>query len=83
MVNDYYKKFKPKELDDVKVMYLHAHGPGILHTKKPVDKLEDLKGMKIRSTGTVGKIVGALGATPVAMPMGETYDAFRKGLRTG
>jgi len=73
----------PKELADVKVMYLHAHGPGILHTKKPVTKLEDLKGMKIRSTGTVSKIVGALGGTPVAMPMPETYDALQKGIAEG
>ncbi|MEJ5376894.1 MAG: TRAP transporter substrate-binding protein [bacterium] len=83
LVNAYYKKFKPKEFDDTKVMYLHAHGPGILHTKKPVSKLEDLKGMKIRSTGTVAKIVAALGATPVAMPMPETYDALQKGIAEG
>lgn len=83
LINAYYKKFKPKEFDDTKVLYLHAHGPGILHTKKPVSKLEDLKGMKIRSTGTVAKIVSALGATPVAMPMPETYDALQKGIADG
>ena len=61
LVNAYYNKFKPKELDDVKVMYLHAHGPGILHTnKKPIKTLEDLKGVKIRSTGTVARIASAL-----------------------
>ena len=64
-------------------MYLHAHGPGILHTKKPVTKLEELKGMKIRSTGTVAEIVEALGGTPVAMPMPETYDALQKGIAEG
>ena len=54
---NYYKKFKPKEFDEVKVMYLHGHGPGILHTKKEVKSLEDLKGMKIRCTGMAAKIV--------------------------
>lgn len=83
VINEYYKKFKPKEFDDVKVMYLHGHGPGILHTKKPVNKLEDLKGMKIRCTGMAAKIVAALGATPVAMPMGETYDALSRGVVDG
>lgn len=83
MVNDFYNKFKPKELDEVKVMYLHAHGPGIVHTKKPVKTLEDLKGMKIRATGTTAKITGALGATPVAMPMGDTYDAISRGVAEG
>ncbi len=83
VINEYYKKFKPKEFDGVTVMYLHGHGPGILHTKKPVYKLEDLKGMKIRCTGMAAKIVGALGATPVAMPMPETYDALSKGVVEG
>jgi len=84
MANAYYDKFKPKELDDVKVLYLHCHGPGILHTcKKPVEKLEDLKGMKIRTTGTAAKIAAALGATPVAMPQPETYDALQKGVAEG
>jgi TRAP-type C4-dicarboxylate transport system substrate-binding protein len=80
VINDYYKKFKPKELDEVKVMYLHGHGPGIIHSKKEIKTLEDLKGMKIRCTGMAAKIVGALGGTPVAMPMGETYDALSRGV---
>jgi TRAP-type transport system periplasmic protein len=83
LANAYYQKFQPKELSDVKIMYLMAHGPGILHTKKPVEKLEDLKGMKIRCTGGSSKIVAALGATPVAMPQGEAYDALQKGVVEG
>lgn len=83
LVNDFYNKFKPKELDETKLMYLHAHGPGILHTKKPVKTLEDLKGMKIRATGTTAKVAGALGATPVAMPMSDAYDAISRGVAEG
>ena len=64
-------------------MYLHGHGPGILHTKKPVNTLDDLKGMKIRCTGMAAKIVTALGGVPVAMPMGETYDALSRGVVDG
>jgi TRAP-type C4-dicarboxylate transport system substrate-binding protein len=83
LVNAYYNKFKPKELDEVKVLYLHAHGPGIIHTKKPVYKLEDLKGMKIRAQGTVVPIAQALGAAPVGTTMPETYDALRTGVVDG
>jgi TRAP-type C4-dicarboxylate transport system substrate-binding protein len=83
LVNRYFAKFKPKELDEVKVLYLHAHGPGILHTKKAVNKLEDLKGMRIRCTGTVTEIVKALGGIPMSMPMGETYDALNRGMVEG
>ncbi len=83
LVMAYYKKFKPKELDDVRVLYLHGHGPGILHTKKPVTKLEDLKGMKIRAQGTVVPIVQALGGAPVGASMPETYEALRTGVVEG
>jgi TRAP-type C4-dicarboxylate transport system substrate-binding protein len=83
MINAYYKKFNPKELKDVKVMYLHGHGPGFLHTKTAVEKLEDLKGMKIRCTGLAAKIVEKLGAVPVAMPMPDTYDSLKRGVVDG
>jgi TRAP-type C4-dicarboxylate transport system substrate-binding protein len=83
ILNNINKNFKPKELDDVKVMYFMSHGPGVIHTKKPVYKLEDLKGMKLRSSGTVAKISAALGAVPVAMPQTETYDALSKGVVDG
>jgi TRAP-type C4-dicarboxylate transport system substrate-binding protein len=83
LVNDFYSQFKPKELDDVKVMYLHAHGPGLLHTKTPVRALEDLKGLKIRATGTSAMVAAALGAAPVAMPMGDSYDALSRGVTQG
>jgi TRAP-type C4-dicarboxylate transport system substrate-binding protein len=84
MINAYYQKFKPKEFDDVKVLYLHAHGPGILYSgKKAIRKMEDIKGMKIRSTGLSAKIAQALGGAPVGMPMTESYDALSKGVAEG
>ena len=83
MVNAFYKQFQPKEFDGVHVLYFHAHGPGLLHTKKPVAKLEDLKGLKIRCTGLAAKVVNNLGGTAVAMPMGETYDALSRGVVDG
>jgi TRAP-type C4-dicarboxylate transport system substrate-binding protein len=83
VVNDYYSSVRPRELDDVKVMYLHAHGPGLLHTKKPVRTLDDLEKMKIRSTGLSAKVVKALGGVPVAMPQGETYESLQKGIVEG
>lgn len=73
-------EFKPKELDDVHVLYIHAHGPGILASKKPVTKLEDMKGLKVRATGLSAKIVENLGGVPVAMSQPETYEALQKGV---
>ena len=80
VINDYYNKFNPKELSKVKVMYLHAHGPGLLHSKKPVKKLEDMKGLKVRSTGSSARLVEAMGGVPVAMSQRGAYEALQKGV---
>ncbi|MBW2170044.1 MAG: TRAP transporter substrate-binding protein, partial [Deltaproteobacteria bacterium] len=80
IINDFYNKFKPKELSKVKVMYLHAHGPGLLHSKKVVNNMDDLKGLKVRATGFSAKVVKALGGVPVAMGQGGTYEALQKGV---
>jgi len=82
--NAVYNKFKDPGFNDTKVMYFMAHGPGLLWTrKKPVKKLEDLKGLKIRSYGTNAELVRALGAIPVAMPMPEVYQALQRGVVDG
>jgi TRAP-type C4-dicarboxylate transport system substrate-binding protein len=39
--------------------------------------------MKIRATGLSAKVVEALGAVPVAMPQGDTYEALQKGVVEG
>jgi TRAP-type transport system periplasmic protein len=84
VANSFYQQMKPKELNDTKILYVFAHGPGLLHTnKKPVKTLADIKGMKIRSTGASAKIVKALGGVPVAMPQTETYQALKKGIVAG
>ena len=84
LFTEYYVKFKPKEMDDVQIMYLHGNPPSVVHTvKKPVSKLEDLEGLKMRVTPLGTPIVKALGAVPVAMPMGEAYDALSKNVVDG
>jgi len=83
VANEFFKKFMPKELEGVKLLYIHAHGPGLLHTKTPVTTLEQIKGMKIRSTGLSAKVVEMLGAVPVAMPQGQTYESLQKGVVEG
>ena len=84
VINEVFKKFMPKELLDTKVMYLHAHGPGLIHTRdKMVTKLEDLKGVKLRGHGTSAKFQKALGVTPVSSPMPECYQMIQKGVVQG
>lgn len=80
---EFYKKMNPEELQDVKVLVVHAHGPGILASKKDVNSLSDLKGMKIRTTGLAAKLAKYLGAAAVAMPQNEAYEALQKGVVEG
>ena len=74
------RKYQPEEVADVHVLYIHAHGPGILASRKPVRSLDDLAGLKVRATGLSSKIVESLGGTPIAMSQPETYEALQKGV---
>ncbi|MDA3925062.1 MAG: TRAP transporter substrate-binding protein [Kiritimatiellae bacterium] len=73
-------QFNPKEVQDTHIMYVHAHGPGILASKKPVKAMVDLKGLKVRATGFSAKVVSSLGGSPIGMPQGEAYEALQKGV---
>ena len=82
--NDYYNKFKPAEFDKVHVFYFYATGPQVVFsTKKAVNKLEDLKGMVLRSTGVGSSIATALGATGYAAAQNEAYELMSKGVIDG
>ncbi len=83
VVNDFHNKFKPKEFDKVKVLWMHACSPNVLITTKPVRTLDDLKGLTIRAPGRVGDTVKALGASPAPMPIMEVYDGLSKGVIQG
>jgi TRAP-type C4-dicarboxylate transport system substrate-binding protein len=83
LANAYYKKFKPKEFDDVKVMFLHGAAPGFIFTKNPVKSTADIKGLRIKANAENADIVRNLGASPVTMPVSETYDALSRGVVDG
>ncbi|MBN2326047.1 MAG: TRAP transporter substrate-binding protein [Candidatus Omnitrophica bacterium] len=72
------KKYNPEEISDVHVLYIHAHGPGLLASKKPVNNLEEMKGLQVRATGLSSKIVSSLGGVPVGMSQPETYEALQR-----
>lgn len=80
IANEIAVKYQPAELAEVELMYLHGHGPGILATRKPVQTVRDITGLKVRATGLSAKIVSALGGVPVSMSQGETYEALQKGV---
>ena len=83
VTNDFYNEYKPKEWDKVKVLWMNSSNPSLIICKKPVRKLEDMRGLTIRAPGMVGKTIKALGATPAPTPMMEVYDAMSKGVIDG
>ena len=84
VANAVLNKFQPKEFNDTKIMFLHAHGPGLIHTRdKAVSTMDGLKGLKLRGTGTSGLVAAALGASPVGKSMRETYQMLQKGVVDG
>ncbi len=54
-----------------------------LMTKEPIRSVSDLKGKKIRATGTLGHFMTKLGASAVNLPMGEIYMALKLGTIDG
>ena len=82
-LNDFINKYQPKEFEKVRVLWMNTSTPSAIATKKPVRKLEDLKGLTIRAPGLSGEIMKALGGTPAPTPMMEVYDAISKGVIDG
>jgi TRAP-type C4-dicarboxylate transport system substrate-binding protein len=82
---DWLDKYANSEFKNLKVITLNAIDVGVLHTtKRPVRKLEDLKGLKIRVAGRyIGMAVKALGGVPVQMPLPAVYESLARGQTQG
>src|SRR5271157_1744947 len=82
-VYEFHKKFQPKEWADTKVMFLHGSAPQIIHTKKAISSIKDVKGLRLKANAENAPTVSAVGAVPVTLTTGETYDALQKGMVDG
>jgi TRAP-type C4-dicarboxylate transport system substrate-binding protein len=82
---EYVQTMAPDEFKETHLIALQVHGPGAIHTvDKPVRSVADLKGLKMRApTRQVTKLMGALGAIPVGMPLPGIPDALSKGTING
>ena len=76
--------FQQNEFSDVKILAAWVHGPGVIHTKKGVYRLEDLKGITLRGpTRVINDLLKELGATPIGMPVPAVPEALSKGVIDG
>ncbi len=82
---EWYEKhgFEKKEFSDTKLIALFVHGPGLLHSKKEIRTLEDLKGVKLRVGGGGVAMSDKLGAVPVAMSATKAHESLQRGITQG
>jgi TRAP-type C4-dicarboxylate transport system substrate-binding protein len=77
-------KIFDKVLRDAGLQYLAQIPAGammFIYAKKPILKVSDFKGLKIRHTGAIAtKAFGLLGAAPVSIPGPEMADALYRGV---
>ena len=75
---------KETEYKNVELLWWGTTDLGHFLLKKPIKGIADLKGMKMRSPSTVGNdVLGAIGATPVTLPVSDTYDAIERSIVDG
>lgn len=74
-----------RELATVNVKYLtqYINGPFGLLTNKPVRTLDDIKELRVRTSGIMLKLLEAFGGAGVFIPMGEVYMALQLGTIDG
>lgn len=75
---------KVGEYKGVKLLGVWTHGPGQMFTKKPINTIADIQGLKIRTGGGVAEAVAnALGASAFVKPAPESYELLNSGIADG
>lgn len=74
-----------QEFPGVKMLAIHAHNPGGIHTTDtPVRDIDDLAGLRLRfPTAAASATIAALGGAPVGLPPGGVYENAEKGVIDG
>jgi TRAP-type C4-dicarboxylate transport system substrate-binding protein len=82
---EYVRLHDADEFRDVHPIAFHVHGGGVFSMiRKPIVHRSDLRGMKVRApTRQTTKMLAALGATPVGMPVPQVPEALSKGVIDG
>lgn len=66
-----------------KVLYAFAWSESTVWSKKPIAKLADLKGLKLRAVPPLAEPIRKLGVTPVALAWAEGLEALQRGVVDG
>ena len=82
---DYYTQVGHKEFPGIKALAVNVHDNGYIHTNpRQIKVMADFKGLRMRApTRQTNKMLAALGATPVAMPLPALAESIAKGVIDG
>lgn len=74
-----------KEHEGTKLLSLFANGmSGVMTTKKRVDSLESLRGLKLRVPGEMSaRVLRELGAVPISVPAPQVFEVVSQGVVDG
>lgn len=76
------QEYDPEELRQFKVITAFATEPAYIASSKKVTSLDDMKGLELRTAGGP-KVLDALGAKSVSLPMSELGPALQTGVVDG
>ncbi len=75
---------KLDEYKGVEALTLFTHGPGMIHSRKPITALADFQGMKVRTGGGVqSEIAKRLGIVSVSAPATKAHEILSQGVADG
>jgi TRAP-type C4-dicarboxylate transport system substrate-binding protein len=75
------KNMLDTEFEELKMLGVWVHGPGLIHSKDPITDVADLNGVKLRApTRVTNKLFTDMGATTVGMPVPAVPEALSKGV---
>ncbi|MDO6725220.1 TRAP transporter substrate-binding protein [Celeribacter halophilus] len=77
-------RLQDSELDETYILATWVHGPGVIHSRTPITKLEDIAGVELRGPARLTTdLLAELGATPVGMPLPAIPENISKGTIDG
>jgi len=78
----YFQKYG--EYKGVHLLAVWTHGPGQMFTKRAVNNINDVRGLKIRTGGGIAEAVAnAIGASAFVKPAPESYELLNSGVADG
>jgi TRAP-type C4-dicarboxylate transport system substrate-binding protein len=84
----YWRLLKSGVLDgeyaDIVPLFVCVFSQGSLHTRRPLEKPDDIANLKI-ATGSkiISDVIGRLNGTAISIPLSDTYEALQRGTVDG